>query len=132
MTSLIIRTAVNAGALLLIANLSSGEIVIDNFIAALIAAVVLGLANAVVKPILYAVAKSMTCVLSCITLGLWSLFLSWLISGLLFWATAKYLPGFEIRNDSFLVAMLGALALSIVNALATVLTRQDEDKDKEK
>lgn len=127
MIGFIIRTVINAVALLIIAGLSGGEIIVKDFVAAVLVAFVLGLANAVVKPILYAVAKGMTCVLTCVTLGLWSLVLSWLISGLLFWLAAKYLPGFGIRNDSFWVALWGALALSIVNALATVFTRKEED-----
>ena len=125
MLSFIIRTAINAAALLVIAAVSGGQIQVKNFGAALLAALVLGVANAVVKPILLFVANSMTCVLSCITLGLWSLFLSWLINGLLFYAVGQLGIGFEVRK--FWPALWGALALSIVNALATVLTRQDKD-----
>lgn len=126
MTSFIIRTVINAGALLLIAALSGGQIQVHGFMAAVVAALVLGLANAVVKPILYAVANALTCALSCLTLGLWSLFLSWLISGFLFWLCGQYLPGFKIQHDNFWAAMWGALALSIVNALATVFVGQGD------
>lgn len=128
MISFIIRTVINAVALLIIANVSGGQIQVKGFTAAVIAALVLGLANAVVKPILYAAAKAMTCVLSCLTLGLWSLALSWLINGLLFYVAGQLLDGFVVKG--FGAALWGALALSIVNALATVLTRQDEDNKK--
>lgn len=126
MMSFIIRTVVNAVALLVIANVSGGQIQVKDFGSATVAAIVLGLANAVVKPILYFIAKSLTCALSCITLGLWSLVLSWLINGLLFYAVGQLVNGFVVK--SFGAALWGALALSVVNALATVLTRQDEDK----
>ncbi|MBV9470237.1 MAG: phage holin family protein [Abitibacteriaceae bacterium] len=126
MMSFIIRTVINAVALLVIANVSGGQIQVKDFGSAIIAAIVLGLANAVVKPILYFIAKSLTCALSCITLGLWSLVLSWLINGLLFYAVGQLVNGFVVK--SFGAALWGALALSVVNALATVLTRQDEDK----
>ena len=132
MLAFFIRTAISAVALLVIASVSGGQIEVRNFTAALIAAIVLGLANAVVKPVLYGIAKAMTCALSCLTLGLWSLFLSWLVSGFLFWLTAKHLPGFHIKDYSFWVAMWGALALSVVNALATVLITSGDDADRRK
>jgi putative membrane protein len=123
----IIRTVINALALLVIANLSDGHIVVRGFVTAVLVALVLGLANAVVTPILYAVAKAMTCVLTCVTLGLWSLILSWLINGLLFWGAAQLIEGFRVTD--FWAALWGALALSIVNALATVFTRREEDNN---
>ena len=125
MISFIIRTVINAVALLVIASVSGGYIVIENYIAAFVAAVVLGLANAVVKPILFGIAKTMTCVLSCLTLGLWSLVLSWLINGLLFYAAGQFVPGFSVKG--FWPPLWGALALSIVNAVATVLTSRDKE-----
>ena len=125
MIGFIIRTVISALALLVIANLSNGQIVVRGFVPAVLVAAALGLANAVVKPILYAVAKGMTCVLTCVTLGLWSLILSWLINGLLFWLAAKFIQGFDVA--SFWAALWGALALSIVNALATVFTRKEKD-----
>ena len=127
MIAFFIRTAINALGLLGIANFVSG-IHINNYVSALIAAVVLGLANATVKPILYAIAASATCALSCLTLGLWSLILSWLINALLFYVAGIVLkPGFTV--DGFGPALMGALLLSIVNALATALTGSDK-KDK--
>ena len=127
MTAFLIRTAINAVGLLFITRLLDG-IVVENYTSALIGALVLGLANATVKPILYAIAASMTCVLSCVTLGLWSLLLSWLINAVLFYAAGQILPGFEVKG--FMPALWGALALSIINALATALTG-DGKKDRE-
>lgn len=126
MTAFLIRTAINAAGLFLITQFLSG-VKTDNFSSALIAALVLGIANATVKPILHGIAKSATCVLSCLTLGLWSLALSWLINAALFYAAGQYLPGFHVEN--FSTALIGALLLSICNALATVLTRKDDKKD---
>ena len=124
MTGFFVRTGIGAVALLIIAGLSSGAIQINGFLAAIFAAIVLGLANAVVKPILMAVAGGMTCVLSCLTLGLWSLALSWLINALLFWVVGNMNFGFKV--NSFGAALWGALAMSLINALATVFTRGDE------
>jgi len=126
MISFIIRTVINAVALIVIASVSGEQIKIEGFVAAFIAAVVLGLANAIVKPILLGIAKGMTCVLSCITLGLSSLILSWLINGLLFYGAGQLLPGFTVKG--FWAALWGALALSIVNAVAIVLTSRQKDE----
>jgi putative membrane protein len=126
MAGFIIRTVISAIALLAIANVSSGQIQVTDFVSAAIAAVVLGLANAVVKPILQFVLGALTLPLSCMTLGLWSLLLSWLINAALFYICAELLPGFDVK--SFWPAMWGALVLSCVSALATVLTKDDKDK----
>jgi len=128
MIPFIIRIAVNAVALLVIANVSGGAIFVKSFGVALVVALVLGVANATVKPILMAIAKAMTCVLSCLTLGLWSLALSFLINGFLFWITAQYLDGIKIRGNSFWTACFVALALSVINSLATVFTRREDEK----
>jgi uncharacterized membrane protein YvlD (DUF360 family) len=83
---------------------------------------VLGIANAVVKPVLYWIAKKVTCVLSCITLGLWSLILSWGLSGLIFYLAGQFLsPGFKV--NTFTAALWGALVLAVVNSVASVATR---------
>ena len=126
MTAFLIRTAINAAGLLLITQIIDG-VKVSDFKAALIAALVLGVANATVKPILHGIAESMTCVLSCLTLGLWSLALSWLINAALFYAAGQYLPGFRV--EKFSTALIGALLLSICNALATALTHKDKKKD---
>lgn len=127
MTAFLIRTAINAAGLLLITRVVDG-IRVDNITAALLAALVLGLANATVKPILYGIAKSVTCALSCLTLGLWSLLLSWLINAALFYGAGQYLQGFHVAN--FTAALIGALLLSIVNALATALTSKDDKNER--
>ena len=96
----------------------------------MLAALVLGVANAIVKPALQAIAEGMTCVLSCLTLGLSSLVFSWLINGLLFYAAGNYLGLFTVKG--FWPTMLGALALSIVNAIASGLTsKKDSRKNKQ-
>ena len=126
MISFLIRIAVNAVALLIIAGMSGGAIAFKGFGQAVLAALVLGLANAIVKPALQAVAEGMTCVLSCLTLGLSSLLISWLINGFLFYAVGNYLGLFTVKG--FWPTMLGALALSIVNAAIGALTTKDDKK----
>jgi putative membrane protein len=126
MISFLIRLAVNAIALLIIARLSGGAIAFSGFGNAVLAALVLGIANAVVKPALQMIAEGMTCVLSCLTLGLSSLLISWLINGLLFYLVGNTLGLFEVKT--FWAAMLGALALSVVNALIGAFSAKDDKK----
>lgn len=126
MISFLIRIAVNAVALLLIAHFSEGSIVFQGFGQAVLAAGVLGVANAIVKPALQMVAEGMTCVLSCLTLGLSSLLISWLINGLLFYLVGNTLGLFTVKG--FWPTMLGALALSIVNAIVGGLTSKKDKK----
>ena len=129
MIQFVVRTGLSAVARLAIAGASQGAVVIEGsgFVTALIVAIVLGLANMIVKPILMLAAESVTCVLSCLTLGLWSLVLSWLINGLIFWIAGRGLvEGFVVRD--FVTALWGSLVLSGVNALVTVLMRRDDEK----
>lgn len=119
MTTFIIRTVVSAVGLWLIASNSGGTIVLKSETSALVAAVVLGLANAVVRPILYGIAASATCALSCLTLGLWSLALSLLINGLMFYLVAGLNLGLQVKG--FWPAFWGALVLSCVNSLVSAL-----------
>jgi uncharacterized membrane protein YvlD (DUF360 family) len=127
MISLLIRILINSAALLLIARLSNGAIIVHGFGAAALVALLLGVAGATVKPVLLWLANTMTCALSCLTLGLWSLFLSFLVNGLLFWGAAQFIEGFSIRNNSFWTAAIGAFVLAIVNSFATALTKKDDD-----
>lgn len=123
MIGFIIRLAASVVALFLVAHFSNGAVQLNNVPTAIIAAIVLGIANAVVKPVLYWIAQKVTCVLSCITLGLWSLVLSWGLSGLIFYAAGHWLPGFKV--STFSAALWGALALALVNSIASVVTRHD-------
>lgn len=127
MISFIVRTAISAIALLAIAGASDKQVIVSGFGAALIAALILGLANSIVKPILQYVAQSLTCVLSCLTLGLSSLLLSWLLNALIFYFCGSgIIPGFQVKG--FMPALWGALVLSGINALLTILMRKEDEK----
>jgi putative membrane protein len=119
MLSFFLRLILSAAALFFIAGASGGTIQISGVGDAIIAALVLGLANALVKPILMFIAGALTLPLSCITLGLWNLVLSLLLNAALFYGVGRALEGFEVRG--FWPAVGGALAMSVVNALASGL-----------
>ncbi|WP_404787468.1 phage holin family protein [Altericista sp. CCNU0014] len=79
--------------------------------AAAIAAVVLGLVNAIVRPILF----WLTLPVTILTLGLFS----FVLNALTIWIASGITPGFRI--DGFIPALLGSLVLSIVSGLLNVV-----------
>lgn len=86
---------------------------IDSFTAALIGAVVLGLVNAIVRPIL----TILTLPLTIITLGLFL----FVVNAFTFWLVAAITPGFHIAG--LLTALIGAIVLTIVSTIVSWLVR---------
>lgn len=94
---------VTALALVVTANLVPG-FAITSFVAALVAAVVLGLLNAIVKPILVL----LTLPITFLTLGLFL----FVVNALTIWLAGSITPGFVVSG--FLPALLGSIILTIV------------------
>jgi putative membrane protein len=94
-------------AILVAAHLIPG-IRVDNFGAALIGAAILGILNAVVKPILVI----LTLPITVLTLGLFL----FVINALVFLFAGSMTAGFHVQ--SFLPALLGSLVVSVVSYLA--------------
>lgn len=110
---LLIAWLINAVALIAVAYLVPG-ISVSSFVTALVAALVLGLVNAVLRPVLVLLTLPVTL----LTLGLFIL----VINGLLFWFVGSFISGFVVSG--FWPAMLGAILYSIVSwALAALLLR---------
>lgn len=93
----------NSVALLIVAYLYPGVQVRD-WVAAAVAALVLGLVNALVRPVLFVLTLPITVV----TLGLFLL----VLNALLFWFVASVVPGFAVTG--FWAALLGALLYSLI------------------
>lgn len=110
---LILRWIINAGVLLLLANYLPG-ISVSGWYAALIAALVLGLVNAVIKPLLVL----LTLPVNVLTLGLFT----FIINALLFWLVASWVKGFYVAG--FWPAFWGALILSVVSWLVSGLLKK--------
>jgi len=88
---------------------------IDSFSAALLASLVLGLVNTLLRPILILLTLPVTF----LTLGLFI----FVINGLMFWAAADLVKGFQV--DNFGAAILGALIYSVLSwALSTLFLRK--------
>ncbi|HEY7516819.1 MAG TPA: phage holin family protein [Methylomirabilota bacterium] len=104
----LLRLVVNAAALWVAAQLVSG-IAVSGVTPLLLAALVLGLINAVVRPILVI----LTLPLTLITLGLFI----FVLNAFCLWLTSRIVPGFEVHT--FGSALLGALVVSLVSWLLT-------------
>jgi putative membrane protein len=99
---ILVRWFLLAAALLLVANLYPG-VAVNGFSAALIAALVLGLFNTLVRPLLVLLTLPVTL----LTLGLFL----FVINALMFWAAAGVLDGFHVNG--FWAAMVGSVLYSL-------------------
>ena len=98
----IVRWLLLAAALLLVANLYRGVRIAD-FETAMFAALVIGLFNALVRPLLVLLTLPVTL----LTLGLFL----FVINAWMFWAASSLLSGFEVAG--FWAALLGSLIYSV-------------------
>ena len=104
---------INALALMAVAYLMP-SIEVSSFGAALVAALVLGLVNAIVRPVLVLLTLPVTI----LTLGLFI----FVLNGLLFWMVGSWLEGFWVGG--FWAGVLGAIVFSIISwALSALVLR---------
>jgi putative membrane protein len=115
MLSLFLTTVATALSLLIV-DLAVPGVDIDTFAAALIAALVIGLINSSIKPVV----NILSLPFNILTLGLFSL----VVNGLFFWLAAVLVPGFSVHG--ILAIILGPLVLSFVS---TFLTKYFAEKD---
>ena len=107
MKGLLIRWVINALALILISQVIKG-IEVDNILAAFVAAAVLGVINAILRPILLLVTLPITI----LTLGLFAL----VINGFMLYLAGNLVKGFHVYG--FWSAVFGALFLSLISWIA--------------
>ena len=107
---IITRILVTALALLITARLVTG-IDVEGVYPAIIAALILGILNVVVKPVLVILTLPVTIV----TLGLFM----FVINASLFMFAASFIDGFNVSG--FLVALLGSLIVSVISAVVNNL-----------
>ncbi|MBR8836711.1 MAG: phage holin family protein [Stigonema ocellatum SAG 48.90 = DSM 106950] len=115
MPNFLLTWLATAVALLITAHIVPGFF-IKTFTAALVAAIVIGLVNAFVRPIL----GFLTFPITLITFG----FFTFVLNALTLWLASALTPGFEIRN--FGSALLGSIVLAIVSSIISYLLRTVE------
>ncbi len=109
----IVTWLVTAVSLLILSKLPLG-IEIDDFGTALVSALVLGLLNAFVRPVLAFLAFPITV----LTLGLFT----FILNAIIFWLAAALVDGFRLRGG-WLAALIGPIALGLLNGLLLALIR---------
>ena len=119
MLRLLIRWVLSALALMLIALLLPGMHV--GFVSALVAALVIGVINVLLRPIIVLLTLPVTL----LTLGIFLL----VINALLFWLASAIVPGFHV--DSFWTALFGSILYSILSWLIHLVVRRPEEEQRQ-
>ena len=112
---LVLTWLINAAALFAVPYLMH-SVDVTSIGAALVAALLLGLVNTLIRPLLLLLTLPVTV----LTLGLFI----FVINGLMFWLVAQLVDGFHV--DNFGSAIFGALLYSVISwALSTLLLKDD-------
>ena len=121
MTKFILRLIINAIALYLAVLIVPGITLSTNMASLVWLALIFGLINALVRPLL----KFLTCLLIAVTLGLFTL----VINTFLFWLTSivsqSFGIGLLISDPVWWNAFLGALVVSIVSVVMTLILKDE-------
>jgi putative membrane protein len=113
---LLLTWLINAAALMALPYLMH-SVTVSSIGTALLAALVLGLVNTLIRPLLVLLTLPVTLV----TMGLFIL----VINALLFWMVTQWIDGFEVTG--FWSAFLAALLYSIISwALSTLLLNKED------
>jgi len=110
MIKLLLVWLINTVSLIAVAYLMP-NISVSSFATALVAALVLGLVNAVIRPILILLTLPATI----LTLGLFI----FVINGLLFWLVGSFIEGFVVAG--FWAGVFGAIVYSLISWLLSAL-----------
>ena len=111
--ALLIALLLNALALIITSKIVPG-IYIESFAKAILAAIVMGVINTMIKPIL----SLLTAPINIITLGLFT----FVVNAVLFYLAALIVPGFGI--DGAWSAILGAIVLSVTATILSTLIKE--------
>jgi putative membrane protein len=119
MLGAILSLVANALAVIVVAYFLPNQVSYadDNWMALGIFALVVGVLNAVLRPIV----RVLTAPIGCVTLGLFSI----VINGLMFWIAAQLDLGVDA---TFLGATITALAAGLLSGLLGSLTRERESR----
>ncbi|MGD2077065.1 MAG: phage holin family protein [Chloroflexota bacterium] len=115
MVKLIIRLVINAIALWLAATLISGIELSSNLWEVLIVAIIFGLINALIKPVI----KLISLPLIAVTLGLFTLVINAFLLLLTSWLSSA------LTVDGLIPAFLGAIVISLVSWLLSLFVDDD-------
>ncbi len=119
MTKFILRWAINAAAIYLAVLLIPGISLGGSLIGVVWLALILGLLNALLRPLL----KLLTCPFIILTLGLFTL----LINTFVFWLMGQIgnMVGIPITINGFVPAFLGGLVVTLVSIVLSMILREE-------
>jgi putative membrane protein len=110
---LVLTWLINAAALLAVPYLMH-SVDVTSIGTALVAALILGLVNTLIRPVLLLLTLPVTL----LSLGLFI----FIVNGFMFWLVAQWVDGFHV--DSFMSAIGGAILYSVISwALSTLLLK---------
>jgi putative membrane protein len=109
---IVLRLLLNGVAVFLTDQLLSG-VQVKDFLTAILVAVVLGVVNTILKPIL----TLLTLPINLVTLGLFT----FVINALLVLLVANIVPGFHV--DGFLSALLFSIVFSLMNSVFNAISK---------
>ena len=113
----LVRLVLNAIAVMAAAYLVPG-VYVSGAGTAIVAGVILGFVNAIVRPVLFLLTLPVTL----LTLGLFI----FVLNGLLFWMVGTWLEGFEVGG--FWSGVLGAIVFSLVSWLLSALVLREASR----
>ncbi|MEZ4866188.1 MAG: phage holin family protein [Caldilineaceae bacterium] len=117
MSKLIVRLIINAVALWIAGQLVGGIYLTDNVVGLLIVAIIFGLINALIKPIV----DFFTCPFYVITLGLFT----FIVNALMLMLTGA-VSGGRLVVGGFWPALLGGIIISVVSTLLSIFLSDDD------
>lgn len=112
----IIRLLINALALWLIAKYVPGFTMTGSFWTPIIAALIFGIVNALVRPIVLL----LTLPLTVVTLGLFII----IVNALMFWLVTWITPNFKVSG--FVPALIGAIIMMVVSYIVNAIFKAEE------
>lgn len=116
MGKLLIRLVINAAALWIASQIVPGFQLADNVGSLFIVALIFGLINALIKPII----QFFTCPFYVLTLGLFT----FVVNALLLMLTG-YVSGGRLSVSDFWAAFLGGIVISIISTLLSLFLSDD-------
>lgn len=124
MGKLLISWFINAVALSAAVRLIPGIKIEDQnaWIAVALMAIVFGLVNALIRPLV----RFVTCLINIITLGLFTLIINALMLWLSSWIAGQLGIGFRV--EGFIPAFLGALVISVVSFVLSLIFKDDVEE----
>lgn len=119
----LIRLLINAVALAAAERLIDGITYTGDWIWLIAVALIFGFVNATISPLL----KALTCPLIVVTLGLFTLVINGLMLQLTAWLAGFFHLSFKV--DSFWAAFLGALVISVVSYVLSMLLGEPDKEE---